>query len=136
MSTNPNPAGPSQQDVSVITVDDHAVFRQAARDIIEATTGFASVGEAASGAEALALVDECRPELALVDVRMPGMDGVEVARRITEAHPEVVVVLVSIEEPANIRAGASSCGAAALVRKQDLGPKLLRGLWLDHGRRR
>jgi two-component system invasion response regulator UvrY len=120
-------------DVAVVTVDDQEVFREAARDVIEATAGFTSVGEACSGAEAIALVDERRPELVLVDLRMPEMDGIEVARQIKNAHPEVVVVLITIAE--DIPATASSCGAEALVHKQDFGPQKLRGLWLVHGAR-
>ena len=120
----------------MVTVDDQPVFLKAARDVIRATPGFASVGEAGSGREALAVVDEQRPELVLVDMRMPGMDGTEVARLIKAAHPEVVVVLISLEEPVNAPGAASSSGAAALVSKRDFGPRLLRRLWLDHAPRR
>jgi DNA-binding NarL/FixJ family response regulator len=126
----------SGAEIGVVTVDDQPVFLKAARDVISATPGFASVGEASSGNEALAVVDEQQPELVLVDVRMPGMDGIEVAGRIKAAHPEVVVVLISLEEPANAPAAATSSGAAALVCKQDFGPRLLRRLWLDHAPRR
>jgi two-component system response regulator YesN len=126
------PADSERAEVGVVTVDDQPVFLKAARDVIHATPGFASVGEACSGREALAVVDEKRPELVLVDVRMPGMDGIEVVGLIKEAHPEVVVVLISLEQAANVPASASSSGAAALVCKQDFGPSLLRRLWLDH----
>jgi two-component system, NarL family, invasion response regulator UvrY len=132
---NPAEAKHHSRDVSVVTVDDHPPFREAAREVIEATAGFTSVGEACSGAEALSLVDECKPELVLLDVRMPGMDGTEVARRIKASHPGVVVVLISIEEPANAPASASVSGAEALVRKQDFCPSMLRGLWGVHGAR-
>ena len=121
-----------QAAVGVMTVDDHPPFREVAREVIEATPGFVSVGEASSGAEALSLVDEREPELVLLDVRMPGMDGIEVARRIKRSHPGVVVVLVSI---ADLPASASTSGAEALVRKEDFGPNMLRGLWLIHGSR-
>jgi DNA-binding NarL/FixJ family response regulator len=119
--------------VGVVTVDDQAYFRSAVRDVIDATPGFAALGEASSGEEALALVDGHAPQLVLIDVRMPGMDGIETARRIKDAHPETVVVLVSIEDPADVPSTAASSGAVALVRKQDFGPRLLRGLWLAHG---
>src|SRR4051812_3179099 len=125
-----------EADVAVVTVDDQPVFLKAARDVISAAPGFASVGEACSGEEALAVVDEQRPELVLVDVRMPGMDGIEVVRLIKEAHPEIVAVLISLEEPANVSAAAASSGAAALVCKHDFGPQRLRRLWLDHAPRR
>ena len=65
----------------VMTVDDQEVFRSAARAVVDATPGFESAGEPASGEEALALVDGTKPELVLVDVRMPGLGGVETARR-------------------------------------------------------
>ena len=83
----------------VMTVDDQEVFRSAARAVVDATPGFESVGEPASGEEALGLVDEAKPELVLVDVRMPGLDGVETARRLRRPHPELVIVLVSLDDP-------------------------------------
>jgi len=119
--------------VGVVTVDDQPVFLRAARDVIHATNGFTSVAEACSGKEALAVVAEHQPELVLVDVRMPGMDGIEVAELLKEAHPDVVVVLISIEDPAEVPASAFSSGAAALVRKQEFGPRMLRRLWVTHG---
>ena len=119
--------------VSVVTVDDQAVFRGVARELIEATKGFESVGEADSGEAALQLVDEVRPQLALVDVRMPGMDGIETSQRIKSKHPSTVVVLISIEDAANIPSGAADCGASDLVRKQDFGPAKLRDIWATHG---
>jgi two-component system invasion response regulator UvrY len=123
----------SGAEVTVVTVDDQPYFRGAAREVIEATPGFEAVGEACSGEEALGVIDELEPELVLLDVRMPGMDGIETAQRIKGDHPQVVVVLISIEDPANIPAAAQTCGAAALVRKQDFKPRLLRSLWVAHG---
>lgn len=120
--------------ISVVTVDDQAVFRGVARELIEATAGFESVGEAESGEAALTLIDEVLPQLVLLDVRMPGMDGIETSRRIKTKHPSTVVVLISIEESANISPDAADCGAARLVRKQDFCPGKLRELWDAHGR--
>jgi CheY-like chemotaxis protein len=67
---------------------------------------------------------------------MPGIGGIEAARRITTAHPGTVVVLVSIADPDEVSHAARGSGAAALVRKQDFGPALLRSLWTMHGDRR
>jgi len=68
-----------------------------------------------------------------VDVRMPGVDGIETAMRIREGHPDVVVVLISIEEMSRMPSTVGDAGAAALVRKQDFCPALLRQLWESHG---
>jgi two-component system invasion response regulator UvrY len=119
--------------VTVLTVDDQPYFRGAAHDVIGATPGFEAVGEVASGREALAIVDELTPHLVLVDVRMPGMDGIETTRRLKAAHPEVVVVLISIEDTTNIPAAAKTSGAEAVVQKRDFKPSLLRSLWTAHG---
>src|SRR3954451_7329885 len=119
--------------VRVVTVDDQPFFREAAREVIAATPGFESIGEASSGEEAIAVVDEVEPELVLIDVRMAGMDGIETAERIRAVHPHVVVVLISIEDPADVPAEARTCGAVALVRKQDFKPRLLQDLWVAHG---
>jgi DNA-binding NarL/FixJ family response regulator len=114
-------------------VDDQVVFRDAARDVITATPGFEPVGDAESGEEAMAEVERLRPELVLLDVRMPGIGGIEAARRITAAHPETVVVLISIEDSYEFAQDVHACGAAALVRKQDFGPAVLRSIWEAHG---
>lgn len=119
--------------VGVLTVDDQPYFRGAAHDVIDATPGFDCVGQASSGKEAVNLMDDAQPELVLMDVRMPGMDGIEATRQIKTDHPDVVVVLISIEDPANIPADVETAGAAALVRKQDFKPSLLQELWLSHG---
>jgi two-component system, NarL family, invasion response regulator UvrY len=122
-----------QSWVSVLTVDDQDVFRRVAHDVIVATPGFESVGEVSSGEEALGAVERLNPDLVLLDVRMPGIGGVEAARRITSSHPQTVVVLISIEDLENLSSDARACGAAALVRKQDFGPSLLRTIWDEHG---
>ena len=119
--------------VSVVTVDDQAVFRAVARELIEATAGFESVGEADSAEAGIALVNELDPQLVLMDVRMPGMDGIEAARRIKEEHPSTVVLLVSIEEPPVPADEIEGSGASDFVRKQDFGPSKLRALWEQHG---
>lgn len=123
----------SDDPIGVLIVDDHLVFRQAAREVVEATPHFELLGEASSGEHALAAVEELHPDLVLLDVRLPGIDGIAVAKRISAAHPESVIVLISVEEPANIPLAARCCGAAELIRKQDFSPAVLRRVWMTHG---
>jgi two-component system invasion response regulator UvrY len=120
--------------VGVLVVDDHEQFRGAARELIEATPGFEAVGEAASGEEALRMLQSLDPDLVLLDVRLPGMNGIQTAARITSDHPHPTVFLVSVDEPADLPMGAASCGAATFIRKRELRPRELRRLWAEHGR--
>jgi CheY-like chemotaxis protein len=124
---------PERPAVRVLVVDDQSVFRDLARLVLRTTPGFESAGEVASGEEALEVIGDRRAQLVLVDVRMPGMDGIETARRISATHPEVVVALISIEDPVDLPSDVETCGSAALVRKQDFGAALLRDLWEAHG---
>ena len=119
--------------IGVLTVDDQAVFRSVAREVIDATEGFEVLGEASSGEEALQLAETVEPDLFLVDVRMPGIDGPETARRLVAARPQSVVVLVSTEDPSAISSAAGSCGAVELIRKEDFAPATLQRLWSSHG---
>jgi two-component system, NarL family, invasion response regulator UvrY len=126
-----SPSSDARRTVRVLTVDDQAMFRRVARDVIDATAGFEAIGEATNGKEALAAVARLAPDLVLLDVRMPGMDGIEVARRLAVSHPATRVVLISIEESVDIPSAARLAGAVPLVRKQDFGPRLLRRIWGD-----
>src|SRR5262245_23538179 len=121
--------------VRVLVVDDQAAFRRVARALIEATDGFRAVGAAASGAEALRLGDELRPDLVLMDVCMPEMDGFEAAWELTNAHPECVVVLVSADDFDDLSELVAGSGAVAFVRKDELTPSLLCDLWTLRGTR-
>jgi DNA-binding NarL/FixJ family response regulator len=116
--------------VAVLTVDDQTSFRSLLREVIDAAPGFRLVGEAASGETALDAVETLSPRLVIMDKRMPGMNGIEACRLLTERHPVVVVVITSVEDPdPTVK---ESCGAAAFVRKQDLSPRWLTELWRGH----
>jgi DNA-binding NarL/FixJ family response regulator len=117
--------------VTVLAVDDQAVFLRAAHDLIAATPGFEQVGEATSGPQALELAADLRPDLVLLDVRMPGMDGLETARRLLASDPHAVVVLISLEEVPELQS-AAAVGVAAHVRKQELSKRTLQDLWAAH----
>ena len=120
------------EPVPVVIVDDQAPFRRAAHAVITATDGFTVVGEAGSGEEALEMVEDLGPALVLMDINLPGINGIEATRRITRAHPQLVVMLLSTYQAADVPADAGDCGAAAYVHKEDFGPALVRDVWTRH----
>src|SRR5262245_50752639 len=109
--------------VRVIVADDQAPFRQAARTVVAATPGFTLVGEATSGEDAVRLVGSLAPDLVLLDVVMPGIGGIEAARRIAAAHPRTTTILLSSYPLAALPDEAQSCGAATYIHKEDFAPE-------------
>jgi two-component system invasion response regulator UvrY len=118
--------------VPVLIVDDQAFFRSAARAVLAVMPGFAAVGEAWSGEEAVARVEELSPELVLMDIHLPGMSGIEATRRIRAAHPDTAVMLLSTYKAEDLPADARECGAIAYLNKEDFEPEVLERIWADH----
>lgn len=118
--------------IGVMVVDHHTPFRRAARAVIQAA-GFQPLADAASGAEALRNADHECPDLVLMEVYMPQMDGFEATRRLTEAHPGTVVVLVSLDDMEHVADEVAACGAVAFLHKRDLMPATLQALWTRYG---
>ena len=115
--------------VRVLLVDDQEPFLQAMSAVVEETDGFEVVGEARSGEESLLAGAELHPDLVLMDVNLPGIDGLEAARRLQEyPSPAVVLLLSTYDEDAGVRFVAES-GAAAYVTKSAFSPKRLQELW-------
>lgn len=99
--------------ITIVIIDDHEVVRKGVRSYLDTLSDMQVVGEAASGEDGLALVEETIPDIVLVDLIMPGMDGVETTRRIKEISPRTqIVVLTSYHKDAHIfpalKAGAIS----------------------------
>jgi two-component system, NarL family, invasion response regulator UvrY len=115
--------------VNVLIVDDQAPFRNAARMVVTVAPGFTVVGEAASGEEALDLAASLTPDLILMDINMPGIDGIETIRRLIAARPDTIAFLLSTYAVDDLPADARTCGARAYINKEDFSPAILRGLW-------
>jgi DNA-binding NarL/FixJ family response regulator len=114
--------------VDVLIVDDQALFRAVARTVVGLVPGWLVVGEADSGEDAVATFDELRPGIVLMDINLPGINGIEATRRILDIDPATRVVLLSTYAADDLPADAQSCGAAGYVRKDDLTPTALREL--------
>lgn len=117
------------ETVSVLVVDDQAPFRFAARAVIKRADGFELVGEAESGEQAVDLAGSLRPDLVLMDINMPGINGIEATSRIVADSPDAVVFLCSTYERSDLPEEAGDSGARAYINKEELGPAVLRELW-------
>jgi DNA-binding NarL/FixJ family response regulator len=119
--------------VGVLVVDDQLPFRQVAKTVVGVAAGFALAGEAESGEQAVELAAQLRPELVLMDINLPGINGIEAARRIVAAYPDTIVVLLSTYAAGDLPADASACGAVAYLHKEDFGPAALQAVWARRG---
>lgn len=117
------------QATSVLIVDDQPPFRAVARTVVGLSPGFDVVGEAESGEEAVDLALATEPSMVLMDINLPGIDGIEATRRIVDRRPGTVVVLLSTYDAASLPEDAATCGAARYVHKEDLSPMVLQEIW-------
>jgi DNA-binding NarL/FixJ family response regulator len=104
-------------DISVLLADDHPMMRESFRMLLDASPGLTTVGEAGTGAEAVRLARQHRPDVVLMDVRMPEMDGIEATRRLAAAHPEVGVVVLTMSEDDGTIFDAVRAGARGYLLK-------------------
>jgi signal transduction histidine kinase len=110
--------------VRVLVVDDNSGFRESLLALLDAGD-LEVVGEAASGLEALEIVEDVRPDVVLMDVRMPGLDGIETTRRLKTAHPELGVVALSGHEDQDVVRDMLVAGANGYVLKDSDGDVIL-----------
>jgi DNA-binding NarL/FixJ family response regulator len=101
----------------VLIADDHALMMVGTRTVLEREPGIEVVGEAGDGLEALELSRKLRPDLVLMDISMPGMDGIEATRAIKEEHPETIVLMLTAHDDHDLMVEAVVAGAAGYVLK-------------------
>jgi DNA-binding NarL/FixJ family response regulator len=119
------------RDVGVLVVDDQEPFRRAMSAVVDATDGFTVLGTADSGEACLEVAERLQPDLVLLDVKLPGIDGMEACRRLRATAGGPVVVLLSTYDEDEL--DVSACGARAYVPKAEFGPDALTAVWGSSG---
>jgi DNA-binding NarL/FixJ family response regulator len=119
--------------VRVLVVDDQALFRRLMSAVVEETEGFVLVGSAASGEESIVTAGLLRPDLILMDVNLPGIDGMEATRRLRADTPAAAVILLSTYDEDDWDGQAQECGAVAYLAKSAFGPETLTAVWAVTG---
>ena len=111
--------------MTVVVVDDHSIVREGLKEIIEQTGEFRVVGQASDGLEAVEIVSEVRPDLVLMDVLMPRMDGVAACREIMERLPDTRVVVLTASRESDAVVDALAAGATGYLQKHTDRERLL-----------
>jgi DNA-binding NarL/FixJ family response regulator len=103
--------------IRLLIVDNHTLFRQGLVSLLQSEPGLQVIGEAAGGEEALKLAQELQPDVVLMDVKMPGMDGVEATRRLLEVMPHTRVLMLTVSEEEENLFAAIQAGARGYILK-------------------
>lgn len=115
--------------VRVLIVDDQPPFREAARMVVEMSEGFEVAGEAENGEMAIEMASSLKPDLILMDVQMPGVDGLEATKRIMESRDPPKILVMSTHESGDYSGPAEAAGAIAFVPKSEFSMGLLAAVW-------
>jgi DNA-binding NarL/FixJ family response regulator len=115
--------------VRVVAIDDSEVFLEAAGQVVEAVPGFRLIGCASSGEEGIELAAREHPDLVIVDLILPGIDGLETSKRLHALSPEPVVILCSIEDDPRLKGEHLACARDAFLPKAEFSRASLIRVW-------
>ena len=127
--------------IRIVLADDHPIVRSGLRNLIQSQPDLEVVGEASSGLEALKLIREFHPELAVIDLTMPGLNGIQLGRRLAEEMPSVRVLMLTLHEDRAFVKQALDAGIRGYILKRSAAESLLQairavmngGLYIDPG---
>jgi two-component system response regulator NreC len=117
----------------VLIVDDHAFIRRGVQTLLQPYPEWELCGEAGNGNDAIRMVDELEPEVVLMDVTMPGMNGIEATRLIRSAHPNVKIILLTLHESSEVLRSGFRAGANGYLLKADAEEELMKALRVVSG---
>jgi DNA-binding NarL/FixJ family response regulator len=112
----------------VLVVDDHAFIRRGVQTILHPFPEWELCGEADNGNDAIRLTQELKPEVIIMDLSMPGLNGIEATRAIRKTHPDVKIVLLTLHESAELVRSAFRAGATGYLLKTDAEQELVKAL--------
>lgn len=115
-----------KEAIRVVLVDDQELYREGNALLLDATDDIVVVGEADTGEKALHAIAEAKPDILLMDIRMPGMGGIDATRRIVSAHPDIRVIALTIFDLDEYAFGALDAGASAFILKSSSPEALIR----------
>lgn len=118
----------SSQSTKIFLVDDHPIVREGLRNLLEAKDGFVVGGEAGSGVEALEKIPDVDPDLAVVDISLGEMDGIELTRRLNEDRPDLKILIVSMHGETRYVEDALQAGASGYVLKDNVHAVLIEAI--------
>lgn len=116
---------PTRQKIKIFLCDDHKLFREGVRKLLELEKDLRVTGEAGDGKEALRMIKDASPDIVLMDISMPGMDGVVATRRIKKDNPEIKVVMLTVHQDKPHIFEAIKAGAAGYLLKDISGDELV-----------
>jgi two-component system response regulator NreC len=112
-------------DIKVLLVDDHAILREGLRMVLDAQPGITVIGEGEDGRQALDLVESLHPDVVVMDIAMPNLNGAEATRQITKRFPQVQVVILTMHENHQYLVQIINAGARGCVLKRSAGTELV-----------
>jgi len=116
------------EPLRILLADDHEVVRQGVRMLIEKETGWTVCGEAVDGRKAVALAEKLAPDVAVLDLGMPGLNGLDAARQIKRAQPKTEVLIFTGEESEQLIHDVFAAGARSYILKSDIGGHLVEAI--------
>jgi DNA-binding NarL/FixJ family response regulator len=112
----------------VLIIDDHAFIRRGVQNILDSFPDWELCGEAGNGADGLRMIEELRPEVVLMDITMPGMDGIQATRAVRTVNPRVKIILITLHESVEVLRSGFRAGANGYLLKADAEEELIKAL--------